>query len=241
MTTSTEPHDLVPVSVRPARFDLFGRIHKAIRLAMSELLVRMGETSFADAKASGAICQDLRELLSFCDAHLAHEEEVVAPAARERLLGGMDAFDSHGEHTRLVAELRAQIDALENAPAGLRTRVGKTLYLHFSTYVGESLVHMAEEERVIMPLLERFFDDDELRALSNAIRARATPAEVAFSGPRLLRAINPHERRALVYDAAQTMPRGSALRLLGGLRGRLPDGELDELVAIAEAANAGGR
>lgn len=193
MSTSTQPHDLAPVSVRPARFDLFGRIHKAIRLAMSELLVRMGQTSFADTKASAAICDDLRGLLSYCDAHLAHEEEVIAPAARERLPGGMDAFDSHGEHTRFVAELRAQIDALENAPAGLRTRVGRTLYLHFSTYVGESFVHMAEEERVLMPLLERFFADDELRALSNAILERRTPAEIAFSGPLLLRALDPQE------------------------------------------------
>lgn len=242
--SSSNPYAVSPdtaaPSVRPPRVDLFGPIHKTLRLVMGEALVGLGRSPFEDARAAEACLARVEEVLVWCERHLEHEDAVIAPAARERLPGGPSAFDEHGCQGRAVAELRAQIEAVRGASAALRPRIGTSLYLHFSRFVGENLVHMAEEEQVLMPLLGQFFDDVELRELYARILARRTDEERATQTPVLVGAISPAERRGLVESAARTAPLDGLLDLLA--RASIEAGERAELVALVRtiAAEAGG-
>lgn len=132
-----------------------------------------------------------------------------------------------------IAELRAQAEALVAERPELRARVGHALYLHFTVFVGENLAHMAEEERVVMPLLQRFFDDGELRELHGRVLAAVTPAERAYSAQFLYRALSGPERRGLVASAAASMPLEAVLGLLEANRGAVPADEHYELVQLA--------
>jgi len=160
--------------------DGFGPIHKALRYALADLLIAMGRASFLDDAQVERVLADLEDVLAFVEDHLRHEDDFVFPVLAARLSGTLDAMASaHSAHTQMVAELRALSKAAREASASKRALVGRTLYLHYSVFVGEALVHMAEEERVLQPLLERLFTEEEIFGISARIQASLSPSEVA--------------------------------------------------------------
>lgn len=236
MNTTTRPAP--PSSTRaagPPRAELFRLIHKAMRLAMADAQGILGETDFADAAASRAAVKALREVLAFAESHLQHEERFVKPLATERLPSGVEVFDAHQDQLHVYAELRALADAVESAPDDARPVTGHALYLHFSRFVAENLSHMADEEQVVSPLLERFFSNAELLAMHARILDAVTPAERLVSGRYMLRACSPGERRGFVSGMLKAAPKEAVLGMLGAMRGAVPDAVLDDLVAFVGA------
>jgi hypothetical protein len=179
-------------------------------------------------------------VLDFCTNHIHHEDRWVRPAVAERLPGGsVGPFEAHAEHTRAIAELRALIDAVLAAHGADRPRIGHALYLHASRFVAENLSHMADEEQVLQPLLERFFTDAELQAIHGQILAATTPEERVLAFPYMFRACSQSERRALVAGMAHAQPREVSRRIVESLRGALADADVAELLAIASGGEGG--
>ncbi len=161
------------------RPDTFGPIHKAIRCALADLMIAMGRASFADDVQAKRVVADLEEVLLLCESHIAHEDRFVFPRLRTRLSGPLESIESaHVAHTRTIAELRSLGGALLEAPPAKRPLVGQTLYIHFSVFIGEELLHMAEEERFVAPLIEKLFTDEEIQEVQARIQASLSPDEV---------------------------------------------------------------
>jgi iron-sulfur cluster repair protein YtfE (RIC family) len=180
------------------RIDLFGPIHKAIRCAITDLLCQMGTTSFGDLEAASRIARQLEDVTQFCEDHRAHEDRLLLPVLRERAQGTLEHIQhAHDAQPEAVAELRALAASLRTTPDALRPIVGRTLYLHFSTFVAELLLHMAAEEQVVAPLLEKLFTDEELRAIHGQLMATMPMEEKMRSGPWMLRATNAAERAVI--------------------------------------------
>ncbi len=179
---------------------MFVPIHKALRLASCEVLADFGRLDASDRDETARVLGALTLLLDAYEKHLEHEERFVRPEAEQRLQGVGTAFDDHAAHTRHIAELRSLATAVSLAGDQHRAISARTLYLHFSTFVGESLVHMAEEERVLAPLLDRVFSPAEKAAVHGRIQAAITPEERAYVGPLMMRALDPDEK-AMVLRA----------------------------------------
>lgn len=179
----------LPVAHR-ARVDMFGPIHKALRCALADLLVSMGRASFLEDVQAQRVVADLEEVLFLCEGHLAHEDRFVFPRLATRLSGPLESIESaHDAQPRMIAELRALAASVARAPIDKRPLVGRTLYLHYSAFVGEALLHMAEEEQVVEPLLERLFTDEEIEEVRAQIQASLTPSEVERITRFILRAV----------------------------------------------------
>jgi iron-sulfur cluster repair protein YtfE (RIC family) len=225
----------VPVpSIRAPRFDLYGPIHKAIRTALGDLVIRMGKTTFANESAARRTVGELDELLTWCDEHIEHEIQFIHPRLAERLPNALAKIDDgHDDHTRLVTELRALIAGVRSASTtDLRMLAGKTLYLHFTTFVAETLAHMVEEERVLQPLMQRFFTDEELLAMNNALVQSLPPEKMFADAARMLVALNGTERAAMLAGARTTVPPPVLQALLAEVRPRLDEEEWSELLAL---------
>jgi hemerythrin-like domain-containing protein len=157
---------------------MFGPIHRAIRFALSDALTMLGATRFDDANETAFVVEWLGEVLALCEGHLNVEEKIVLPALRSRLTGNLDSIaHAHRAQTEGVQEMTALGEALLHASSDSRVFIGRMLYLRFSTFMGENMLHMAEEEQVVQPLLERVFTDDELRAMHARILDSLTPGE----------------------------------------------------------------
>jgi iron-sulfur cluster repair protein YtfE (RIC family) len=191
-----------------ARLDFLGPIHKAIRCALADLLSQMGTTSFADAAASSRIAEMLEEVTALCEDHRDHEERFVLPVLAERLHGTLDrVIEAHGVQPVIVAELRALAETLRTSEPELRPVVGRTLYLHFTTFAAELLLHMAQEEQVLVPLIEKLFTDDEVRAMHGEVMGALTMVQRLRATPWMIRGTNAVERAAILEGVMQGVAR----------------------------------
>jgi len=197
------------------RFDLFSNIHKAIRLALSDLLVRMGATDFSDAAAAQRIAADLGMVLALCEDHRRTEDEIILPTLRSRTSGDLvSLLDAHEDQQQMVAELTAAAETLLKESPDNRPKVGRTLYLHFSKLVGELLTHMAEEEQVAAPLFDRLFSQEELMAVHGKAMAFLS-AESHLRGARfILKALNRPERVAVMTGALSNFPKEAVVAMV---------------------------
>lgn len=197
------------------RFDLFLAIHKGIRLALADLLTRMGSTDFSDAVAAERIASDLGLVLALCEDHRRTEDEIIFPNLRSRMSGDLVAIlDDHAEQPRIVEELLAASRTLVAESAENRPRVGRVLYLHFSKFVGELLAHMAEEEQVASPLFDRLFSQEEVMAIHGKVMAFLTIEEHFRGAKFILKGLNRPERIALMTGALAQFPKEAVVALV---------------------------
>jgi hypothetical protein len=100
-----------------ARHDIYGPIHKALRLALGRTLTRIGAVDVADEDDLGAALAEIERLIELCRLHLAHENHHVHPL--------LEAAEP-GASTQAAREHRAHREELD-ALAGARARCARLL------------------------------------------------------------------------------------------------------------------
>lgn len=202
-TAATAPHPR-PQPEPPARLDAYLPIHKALRAAMATMLIDLGRLDSADADECGRVLGTLASLLDLLEDHLLHEERFVHPAiesAQQGLLVGIDA--DHLDHRRAIAGLRAEAQALRQAPGeagALR------LYRRFALFMAENLAHMHVEETQLNAVLWAFYGDDELARIHERVLAQIEPARQMATLRLMLPALNPAQRAGLLRQMQAKAP-----------------------------------
>lgn len=214
------------------RVDLYEAPHKTLRYMLANVLVSMGQATFADRADVERVLAELSVALWACDGHIAHEDKHVRPALAERAPNTLSTLDrEHEDHAQHVAELRALMRALDTAGSeDARTSIGSTLYLHVSVFVAETLAHMAYEERVVQPLLDRFFTSAELEAIHTAIIADIEPQDMVVWLRAMLPAGNRASRLGLLSTVKEQAPPDVFAALLADIRPRLRADDWSALV-----------
>ena len=188
------------------RHDLYGLVHKALRMAQCQMLVRLGNFDYVHGNVSGLV-SDLRGLLVLGAGHIGHEEAHIHGALEAKAPGGTAVLDAqHGGHRAQFAAIEALLGQLEMAEASARAAIGRRLYLSYTRFVAEDFEHMLEEETVTAPLLWSLFDDDGLRAIEGAIVGSLPPEKVIQFMGLMIPAANRDER----------------FRLLAGMKAKAP-------------------
>lgn len=180
------------------RWDIYGPIHKGLRLAHGELLRRLGRADF-DTEIPAQLLADMRAHLALAACHLADEETVIHPALDARAPGAAAGLDAdHAHHHARLALLDSAIGAIEHAAPSDRRALGRGLYLTFSNFVAEDLAHMFREETEIWPRLCALFSDEELAGLEMTIVTSLSKADNIAFMRMMLPAMNRAERSALL-------------------------------------------
>ncbi|MEZ5990244.1 MAG: hemerythrin domain-containing protein [Planctomycetota bacterium] len=161
------------------RFDIYTKIHKAIRAALFDAHVGLGRTDFTDAAEAEAFAGRLDRLCDFLDEHAAHEDEVLLPAlAGVAPLLHADLRSDHARLDGLQNECRALADRLAGAGPAERAALGRRLHVELGRLVAAQLGHMEREEVEGHRALWASFDDATLLAFHGRILA-------AIPGPRM--------------------------------------------------------
>jgi hemerythrin-like domain-containing protein len=189
------------------RWDLYGPIHKGLRLASADLMIRLGRLDSQDAAAVSAAMGDLREHLRLAAGHLEHEETFIHPMLAQRQgAAAARLTEQHDHHRHAFAHLEGLIPAVETAGSDARAGRLRELYLAFSRFVADDLAHMHEEETVTWPLLCALFTDDELAALEMRIIASIDPPTNIAIMQRMIPAMTRQERAALLGGMQASAP-----------------------------------
>lgn len=190
------------------RYDIYGPIHKGLRRSMCSLLERIGSNTFTDAAQRTALLNEMRQLLSLTSSHLKHEETFMHPSIEERAKGASSKLASeHIEHNEEMDELRALAAQVESATDAARPAAVKKLYLAFSGFVAENLVHMGEEETDMQTrVLHAHFTDEEIMAMEGRILAGLPPELIMGFMNIMIPAMNRDERVGLLGMMKQGAP-----------------------------------
>jgi hemerythrin-like domain-containing protein len=190
-----------------ATHDLYGPAHKGLRLAHTQMLARLGACSGEDPKGLARLLSDLVGLLSLSEHHLENEDRWIHAALEARAPGAADRLaQGHEQHRATFEELEALIGQVETASPATRPRLLKDLYLRFTLFVAEDLVHMAEEEQLVLPVLQSLFSNAELQDIEDRIVGDLTPADMIAFGRFLIPAATRPERIALLTAIRASAP-----------------------------------
>ena len=134
------------------RWDIYGPIHKGLRMAHGQMLTRLGSADFSADQTE--LLADLGEHLRLCAQHLKHEEQFFHTALEARAPGAAAMLEEqHEGHRTRFAELAAPSPSSLGRASAERVDCGRSLYLQFSRAVGEDMEHMAEEDHHVAAAL----------------------------------------------------------------------------------------
>ncbi|MFC3080165.1 hypothetical protein ACFODL_18855 [Phenylobacterium terrae] len=196
------------LSPRPlATHDFYGPIHKGLRFAMTQLLVRLGCADTRDGAGLAQLMADVRALLDLSAHHLENEDLHVHAALEARAPGAsLRLMQAHDHHRLSFEEIEVLTRQVDRAHPDDRPQMLRRLYLRFSEFVADDLAHMAEEEQVILPVLQSLFTDAELQRIEDRIMSGLTPEDMIGFGRILIPAANREERIALLSAVRANAP-----------------------------------
>jgi hypothetical protein len=219
MTTDTLA--AAPQSAAAARYDIYVNIHKALRLFMSDTLVRVGRMDIDDAPELAATLAQLQTLLDGCRSHLDHENRFIHAAIEARRPGASRRIaGEHVDHLEAIAALEAEAAALRALPtpaAALR------LYRRLSHFVAENLEHMLVEESEHNAALWAAYTDAEIAEIEQRLVASLDPVEMGLLLRWFVPAMNPTERALMLGGMQQQLPPEAMRDVLDLVRPHLDD------------------
>jgi quercetin dioxygenase-like cupin family protein len=210
-----------PKAAAAPRLDLYGPIHKALRLMMADTLQRVGRLDSDDAVELAATLAQLGALLEACRSHVAKENKFVHTAIEARQPGHSERIaQEHVEHLDAIAALEAEAAALRALPT---PAAANRLYAHLARFVGENLEHMHVEETQHNAALWAAYSDAELLEIHQRILASIEPAEMALVLRWMVPALSPAERAQMLGGMQQEMPPEAMRTVLELVRSHLDD------------------
>ena len=177
---------------RVPRDDFFTLIHKGQRRELFLATTQAGTLDWDDPDAAaefGASWSDVSRMLTM---HAKHEDNHFLPLLLEIAPNLVKRVQSsHHDSARELVELNATIEAAALAPT---SSAGIAVYRELSAFVASYLVHILEEETIVMPAIWEYCTDDEIAGARRAFLADQSLAGVVRSRRAILPAISRHER-----------------------------------------------
>jgi Hemerythrin HHE cation binding domain len=218
------------------RYNIYSIIHKGLRGFMTDTLLRWGKADMGDEQERGVVIAQVRGLLDMCHSHLQHENDFVHPALESARLGAAKQTNhDHIEHATAIAELRAQLTAVESSLGWRRAMLAQRFYLRLSAFVAENFEHMIVEETDNHAVLIDAYSDAEILAIEHRLVASLQPEE-SFIGLRwMIGHINATERAFLLGGMKRGAPPPVFDAVMGLAREVLSQRDFDKLeMALAQ-------
>lgn len=211
------------------RMNPFDVPHKGLRHALSQLSLQAGKINYDDHNAVELLCQLGRDVFHLIAIHADDEDEVTLAELAKRCPGA--AEHDHEEHERIHAlqeklvACMEQLHHLSGRNENIRSDA-REFYLAFSEFHAVFLQHMAEEERVTLPLLLESFSDEELAAHRGTIMAKHPP-EMLFSWFRfVIPAQSTGESAGLLAGFRRMVSADVFAKAMDEIKAHLPENDL---------------
>jgi hypothetical protein len=179
--TPVQPASVARPSAQPRfdRLDIYGPIHKALRLCMMETLAKVGRADVHNAQELQGALADVDSLLALLRSHIDKETNYVHPALEAAQTGASKRIaDEHDAHAQTIEALADEVAELRSASSLQRGRLMQRLYNHLALAVAENFEHMHIEETVHNNALWNAYSDDQLMAIENNIKASIAPQDM---------------------------------------------------------------
>jgi hemerythrin-like domain-containing protein len=186
------------------RFDMYGPVHKALRLFMCDTLAAVGRLDIDDHDDLQRTVRQLRGLLEVLAGHIVHENDFIHPLLDACRPGSADeAQDDHALHRLEIEGLSERLQALLAAPSSEGQDI---LYHALARFVADQLAHMEHEEGAHQQLLWAHLSDAQLSSVHDRLVATVPPAEFGALLGWMLPALTPQQRAGMLGEMQRNAP-----------------------------------
>ncbi len=191
----------------------FYRAHKYVSTALNDVERKLAQTDFSSMDETTKVCQELNNLLTMLQHHAEYEDKMLHPLLAQKGSKVLVAVEADHEKLELEIEnLQKLCHAITHeSDAHERLAKGYTLYLTYRKFVGDNLVHLHEEETVILPELQRLYSDEELKAVGARSYSFMTPDDIVGMVQELFPHMSPEDHQAFLSEIKEAEPAKFAL------------------------------
>lgn len=191
----------------------FYREHKYVSAAFNDLERLVAKTDFRVSAEVEKVRQEFDALIQMLKGHAAYEESVLHELLRKRGSAVYREIEAeHGELDYVLADLERRLKlVMEATQEEEQIEQGYQFYLWFRKFVGDNLIHLHEEETIILPELQRLYSDEELKAVEPETYKKMTADELFQMTQHLFPHMNPSDREAFLTDIKDCEPEKFAI------------------------------
>lgn len=177
------------------RYNIFYKIHKALRGLMYETSIEMQRTDFNNKEETEYLLGKISQIVDLFDNHAHHEDTKIFSALTQYEPSVVDVFEQ--EHV-MDHELTEKLRALINMYGSLqkdqeKIQYGSAVRKSFTEFMIFNLQHMAKEEDVINNLLWRHYRDEDILAIEKEIVESQKPEDAAFVTGWMMKSLSTQE------------------------------------------------
>jgi hemerythrin-like domain-containing protein len=142
----------------------FYREHKYVSAAINDVERLLAKTDFTLASQRTKVKEALSALLPMLKGHAEYENSRLHKLLRDRGSNICEHVEEeHREYEQKLKDLKDRLaQVLKSTDREEQIELGYQLYLWFRKFAGDNLLHLHEEETVILPELQRLYSDEEL-------------------------------------------------------------------------------
>lgn len=149
------------------RYRLY-REHKFLRATLSDLENNIARADFTDLSQVLEIKNKMEELFGIMEGHAKHENEIIHALLRAKGSPMADSIEAdHKSHMAMFQILRGMLaeilDILVTCNEVELIAKSYEFYIAYRKFIAFDLQHINEEETVIMPELQKYYSDKELK------------------------------------------------------------------------------
>ena len=190
------------------RYNIFFPVHKGLRALLYDTATLLQQTNFADIEEAVKTISQVKTVVGLFEIHAHKEDSFIFPAIAAYEPSVVSAFEQeHEEDNALGKSLERWISAFEYAVApSAKQTIGEELTKAYIQFMVFNLRHMAKEEKVVNPLLWRYYRDSELHQITENILKNIPPQEMAFFSRWMVRGLNNAEIQTWLKAVKNSTP-----------------------------------
>lgn len=186
----------------------FYREHKYVSHKLNELERAVAKADFTSDEGYRAICEKWQELKEMLSEHANYENNYLHPLLKNK---GSKLFEEvEKDHEKQEKDLKDLSMALESLKQidDVEELAEKSyqFYLQYRRFVGENLLHLYEEETVLLPELQRLYTDRELMEADKEIFNIMTDDQMVEMLQVLFPHMNPQDQGAILNHIHEMTP-----------------------------------
>ncbi len=191
----------------------FYREHKYVSSALNDVERLIAKADFCDVKSVEEVRNAFCMLAAMLSAHAEFEEQRIHRLLKLKNSSIQNAAEQdHAEQEESLRAISAMIDDLmEDGEESDKIEKGYALYLNYRKFVADNLLHLHEEETLLLPELRRLYSDDELVQVAASAYREMLPEHMVEMVKGLFPHMNVHDRGAFLTTMRKLEPEKFAI------------------------------
>lgn len=177
------------------RMNVFHQIHQALRALLYHVSITAQHTDFTQPEQTDKTVGLIREMVNFFEGHAHTEDSLVFPMIAAYAPEVVADFEKqHVTDHALGEEVKQSLEECSNATSNeSRIQAGIRVQRAINAFTAFNLTHMGKEETEVLPLIHKYYSDEQLLEKEKEIVQSLSEEKKAFSGYWMLKGLAMHE------------------------------------------------